>query len=617
MFMREEGLRHLKHVSDRHPALDTDRRNVIFKVRNMEQRSRIRLGVSFVPSWVVGTSVLALLVSISMMLVGAVTGGITWDEEVHVIFLETFLRYGWNVDSAGIVDGVPDPQLTWGIYVYGPVANLLAHLANVVVGIDEWGQVASSPLSFVGQHVVTVGFGILGIVSVGLIVRFVTRSWRWTLLGTAIGGSIPLWVGHSMFNIKDIPVASGYTLATAGVTALVTTASSRDRSRLLLAWICLIGGTVLAAGTRMASGVPIALGVIGTASLMAFYPVLRREFRGSDRFRPALRVLGNGAAALTVSYLVLLALYPRAFRNPVLLGYEALFVSARFPFDESVMTNGVWMEQPVNASYLPQWFGAQLPILVLLGGGGFVIWWGLSVIRPRAMRENVKKRKLVLGTTPIMLQALGLPIGAIVLGSNIYNGTRQFLFVVPALAVMTTLSIYLVAQRLDLRNTKTWLSISFWGTVVVLILGPIAGQATLLPYNYVYYNLPTTIAGVDSRWPTDYWRQSARELVQLLPATGMESCAYEQYRKDELFPCMGIPTFSTYAEERGSKADSADVDRSTYYYVRENQGNLTLPRGCSPYATITRRLYFTTITIGEIARCPLSLVEEAFDSPAE
>ena len=468
-------------------------------------------------------------------------------------------------------------------------------------------SVASTASAYAGRHVASGLMALVGVGAVVMIIRLTVRSWPWALFAGAVLGSLPLWVGHGMFNIKDTPVASGYTLATAGIVALATLSNAPSRrTRLGIAWVAIIAGTVLAAGTRAASGVAIAAGVVALVIAMLVAPRPAEADAAWSRWRPSMRVLLHGTGAMVASYVILLLIYPNVYRNPVLLAYEALYVSAKFPFPETVMTNGEWMTQPVSWSYLPLWFGAQMPLLVLAGSLVFVAWWVMKAVVSYRGRQSAVAGALVLASVPVLVQAFALPLGAALAQSNIYNGTRQFMFVVPALAVLATYGVIVVARAVGPDAKRRVLRSAMWSAVALGVVAPLVAQLFLFPYSYAYYNLPTSIAGVDGRWPTDYWRQSARELTQRLPLEGVESCAYEQYRKDELFSCLQESPFRPYVGERGEQAAVVPDDPTKYWYLRENQGWVDLPAGCEPFDAITRPLYFSTITIAQIARCDLS-----------
>ena len=56
--------------------------------------------------------------------------------------------------------------------------------------------------------------GLLGVFAVGAIGRRLLGSWAWGLVAAATLMAIPMWPGLSMFDIKDVPAATGYTLVT-------------------------------------------------------------------------------------------------------------------------------------------------------------------------------------------------------------------------------------------------------------------------------------------------------------------------------------------------------------------------------------------------------------------
>ena len=314
-----------------------------------------------VPRWLVAVMGVCLVAAVAMMLAGGWLGGVTWDEKTHVLMLGTFLDQGWNVSPDALVGGVPDPSYIWGVYVYGPVGELVAHAFAAALGTEPWGTPSLDAAAYAGRHVGIAVMALAGIAAAGWIVRTVTGSWAWGLIGATVLAVTPVWLGHGMFNIKDIPVAAGYTIASAGAVALLRTDYLTRLPVRLAALVALTAGAVLGAGTRAAIGVPIAAGVV--IGLLAFWLARWRQGEASLGVvtKDALRRLAEAAGALVVGYLILVAIYPKAFFNPVVLAWEALVVSARFPYDEAVLTSGTWMEQPPPWTYLPQWFLAQLP----------------------------------------------------------------------------------------------------------------------------------------------------------------------------------------------------------------------------------------------------------------
>jgi len=544
-----------------------------------------------------------LVGGVVMLFAGAWVVGATWDEKTHVAFLQTFFDIGWNTDPNAIQDGRPDPSYIWGIYVYGPIAELISHATSVLFGAEGWGSPEFDAFSTSTRHVGTALSALVGVIAAGGIVGVLTRSWRWGVFGAALLTATPLWVGHGMFNIKDTPVAAGYTLATLGTVLILRDGAWTSRRPLLWGIGFISVGGLLAAGTRAASGVPILAGVVVGFGL---WTLLRlRSHREGNSLRAGLIRLGWMLGALSLSYLTMVLIYPKAFANPLELAWQAIVVSARFPFDEQVLTAGVWMDQPPPFSYLPLWFGAQLPILVLIAGIGFTIYWTWQLGRiVRGHLPSTLDWARIAAVSPVILQVFLLPLLAILGRSSMYNGQRQFLFVVPAIAVLAGLGVWAGWTYLQrYLSRRRFLAPMYWVAVLVGILTPLVAQASLFPYNYTFYNAGAALRPIDGNWPTDYWRASSRELWERLPATGLSACAYESYRYNTLKRCEDEGMFQPYLDRRGLAAKPGALEPGQIWLVRENQGVTDPGPGCEVHDEITRPLFHQTIVIGQILKC--------------
>jgi hypothetical protein len=554
-----------------------------------------------IPTWVIILLLTCLAIGLVMMFWGGFVGGVTWDEKTHVLMLQTFIDQGWNVSPDALKNGIPDPSYVWGVYVYGPVGELVSHLTTILIGEESWGSTSLSARAYAGRHLGVGLMGLIGIVSVALTMRVWSKSWKWALLAGAILSTTPLWVGHSMFNIKDVPVAAGCALSVLGISTLLATRFREQRGVHLWGLAALLLGTVLAAGTRAAIGVLVAACLV--IGIMALW--LLTAFDGTSGFtrstKAALAKLGEGLGTLILGYLLLVVIYPKAFINPFVLAWEALVVSARFPFDEAVLTSGTWVQQPPSWSYLPHWYLAQLPILILVGVTIMSVVLVVQAVRLLARKSsNLKPTQLAIGAV-VLAQAFALPLIAIVGKSNMYNGSRQFLFVVPAFALLAAMAIWCLAGVV--QGKRPWLRVALWVAVALGVAVPTVSQVTLFPYNYTWLNGVTASQPIEGMWPTDYWRQSARELIARTPQSGTESCRYEQGRKGELHSCKLEPMFIPFADERGTLAKPGSLEPGQYWLIWENQGLTDIPEGCTLQDEITKRLFLQSVVIGQIAKC--------------
>lgn len=558
-----------------------------------------------VPMPVVLISGLVIIAASIMMFWGAWVVGATWDERTHVIMLQTFLGQGWNVTPEALLsDGTPDPNFVWYLYVYGPVAELVAHASSALLGIEQWSQPVYTAESIAGWHVGIAFMGLVGTAATGLIVRLITNSWKYAFFGAAALSSLGLWVGHAMFNIKDLPVASGYTMGTLGIVAIM---HPRFRSSGWIRWggsASLVLGAVLAAGTRAATGAPLVAAAVGAPVLLWLLRWRSREAPKGVATRDAgLRMLWS-LGALVVGYLILIAIYPNAYADPLQLGWHALVVSARFPYDVPVLTAGMWLDQPPPWFYLPLWFGGQLSLLVIAGSAVAILVWAIGIIRRLAGGRGKESSATQAMVFAVILQLSLVPLLGILLRSNIYDAQRQFLFAVPAFAVLAVLGVRGLAERLDSASRKlSWLQRGFWALVGIGLVVPTVGQALLMPYNYVYFNPAAAVSGINDRWQTDYWRASSNELMRRTPANGPEFCAFESGRKGELSTCSIEQMFEPYVPERGSLARNGDLPEGGYWLIRENKSGTSIPENCTLHDQVTRPLWGKAMVIGQIFAC--------------
>ena len=553
-----------------------------------------------VPPTIVATAIAVIAGAAALAVAGAVSVGVTWDERVQVYMLQVFFDTGWHT-GAPLIDGVPDPAYYFGTYVYGPVGELLPHTINVILGgADFWSTSPVTPEAYAGRHLGVAIWGFIGIAATGASVAILTRSWRWGLLGAAILGSTPLWTGHSMFNIKDIPAATGYTLFTLGFIALLDRDYFAERRLRITSLLLLTLGLVVAIGTRTALFLPLVLTFVA-AWLFVLLIRWRQSSRGAEPLRVGRRII-EGLGTYLAAYGILVLLYPKAYLNPIEVGAKSILDSALYPVYEAQLVAGNWLIQPVDWTYQPMWFAAQLPLLSLIPFISFVVWWLIRTAQLLVRSMGVDLASRTQQTLPVLLQVFVVPVGAIVGSSTLYNGTRQMLFVPPAVVILATIGLYLFVKWWRLA-AKRGLRIGTWSLVVAGLITPMFAQMQLFPYGYTFFNAPTSLQTIDGNWPTDYWRASGREILRNLPAGGLDSCGFEQLMKGEIFPCTEQPMFEPFLQERGRDAPAVQLADNEYWFIRENSGPLEIPPGCRAFTEINRPLFWRDVTIAQIHIC--------------
>ncbi len=429
---------------------------------------------------------LVVLAAAAMGVVGALRTGVTWDEPYHVMRLRNFLEHGWfALDWA--VDGGASTSGDDNTLVYAPIAMLLLHGLTALVGVEGWGSVTTTPAAHDVRHLGVLLLGLAGTAAAAGVTRALVGSWRWGLVTAAALLALPMWTGHAMFNIKDVPVATGYTLVTLALLSMVAPTQGR-------AWLRVVGlaaGTTLMVGTRpgMVSAVLAGLVVLAAGAWIG---------RRSGAVR---RTLAEAAAGLIGAAAVLVAVYPEVFAHPLHL-LRSTEQSASF-------RDG----RDAHLAHVPLHVLGQVPLLLQVFFAVGLVSAGLLVVR-HWRTEPAQATRLAL----VVVQVGALPLAAVVKGSDLYNGLRQLLFASPAWAVLVTLGVVqLLAWARQHDRTRLAGAVA-----AVALVAPVVDQATLFPYQYTYFNAAVDVAGLDVH--SDYWRASVPELLPDVPTDGQVVC---------------------------------------------------------------------------------------------
>lgn len=451
-----------------------------------------------VPRVVRFVAALVLAAGVLMALLGAWRIGVTWDEPIHVQRLNQFLETGWFLTPGQLEMGDPTSDMTQQ-FVYAPVAMLLLHGLGMLTGIESADAALFTHEAYVVRHLGVALLGFVGVGGVALTAKVLTRRWDWALVAAAALVAVPLWTGHSMFNIKDTPAAVAYVWVTLALCLMLRPLGDRWWHRaaapLALGW-----GVVLGVGTRPGMWTGFALSAMWFVLAVLFVRRADHE-RAFSRTR-ALAELGAGIGlGLTSVALV----YPSVFADPVRALLNSLTASANFMGGSS------------NRGFLPIGVLLQMP-LVLLG----LALLGTLVTARRVVRERGRSVETACWVL-VVVQLFGMPTAGVLKGSFLYGDLRQVLFAVPAMVLMAMLG---AMPLLRWRGSKRY-PVNAKVSLTVLVVGlvfPTAVQASLFPLNYIFWN-PLSWATPLGNNGGDFYRASARELVKSLPPEGRVVCS--------------------------------------------------------------------------------------------
>ncbi len=567
-----------------------------------------------------GLAIVVASIGAVQAVAGAVASGITMDEPTHVERARSWIEGGWYVPAQFMEDGEPVDGEHASPNLYGPAFAALAQAATFAAGLGPLDEVVTTASGWTLRHLLSALLGIATALAAGAGVFLITRSKLFSTWTVAALLAVPLWLGMSFFNPKDVPVAAGYTFVTVGLIAAISLARSRrgiERPAGLALTALIAAGTYLAIGTRIALWVPLAVAVLLYLAIV----IAGRDEGG----RPARGGIGYVAAGLGIGAAALLAVYPAAFANPIEALTDSIAGSSDFPWLGHTLTAGRLLDETPPLWYLPAWTIASVPLPTLLLAGSGLAWVVARAIRlaagvrgpRRLLREILAER-----STPVVLialQALLLPIGSAAIGATMYTGIRQFLFIVPALAMLAGVGGAWLWRTATRSRRRVWRPVVVVALALALLI-PMVEGTLLFPYNYAYVTPLAGVGGVNDRWETDYWWASSREAYARVPGDRVARCSASMPRRRPNGSIAAPPCATGSAQylgpySQGGSGPGGTDRRSQWVLVRRREGNEPLP-GCDTADSVTRWLRGEQVVMSYVMRCPKGAPADASASVA-
>lgn len=325
------------------------------------------------------------------------------------------------------------------------------------------------------------------------------------LLSTILFATQPLIWGHGFINPKDIPFMAFFTASVYfGLTMLDHFERQNFDLRNLFKnrWFY---------AASISLGLTISIRILGfaAAGIVLFYFAF-------INFRKLLRLsYGYFGIALIVSFLT----WPYLWSSPITNFLQGIYAMLKFQWVGHVLFNEVYyVSNELPRMYVPQLLGMQLtePALALFLIGILTFW--------SARRREKNRGLFILFLAWFMFPLLYILIN----GMNLYDNTRQLLFVFPGLFLMIAIGIEFL---IDLVK-PSWARLSM--AALVLIPGMI-GIMKSHPYEYAYYNfLTTSSTQIFRRYETDYWATSFKEVSSFLNESAAQDSQVIVWGPDQL-----------------------------------------------------------------------------------
>ena len=406
--------------------------------------------------------------------------GITGDEHVQK-------EYGEKVMAWFDTDGKDESALNYrNLYYYGGMFDYFT--ARIHSWFPSWDV-------YELRHVLNSLVGFLLMLFTGLLARQVSGSWRAGFFGLLFIALAPRIFGHAMNNPKDIPFAAAYVFTLLYMLRFMEQLPRPSKKTILL----LIIGIASAINVRV--GGILLIAYFGLFTILSF--LLKNDLRLLlKNSKVVSRTFLTGLTVVVGGYFAGMIYWPYAREAPFSNPFTALSEMSNFSTSIRMLFNGehLWSDQ-LPWSYIPHWIGITAPIFLLLGLILFLIFYFIKF--------NLNKRMILgfLAFTAIF------PVGyAIFKGSQLYDGMRHFLFVMPVLA---TLAAWGWHRLISFKPGMPALAAS--GILAILLAIPTFWMVKNHPYQGLYFNeLSGGLQNAYGKYETDYWMISIKNMTDWL-----------------------------------------------------------------------------------------------------
>lgn len=429
--------------------------------------------------------------------------GISSDERTEIRIVQE------NIDLI-----TKDDPIQGDIVYYGVLFNFLS---EGIFRVEEYARYGSveHPLDCQGddlclrssmrerirvKHIVNFLFSAIGYFAIAGIVSILC-GWEYAWFGLIVLALFPQFWGHSFFNPKDIPFAVMFLLCTyVGSYVIDRYLNVEDRIK--------VGRnpmTLIFLGYGVLVGLLTATRIGGF--LMLFFVAIAYfllKLNQGNPFKEFYKVL-NGCLLMGVAWFVtVIILHPASWSNPPLWFFRAVKYLARHSWDKNILFNGEYIRATkLPWFYLPTWATITTPVIFLLAFAMGLVFICLKFSK----FSNLQRACIIL----ILLQIFFLPLIAMVGGSTIYDGFRQFLFVIPGMAAIATAGLIWSYQKLRKKNLKIFAIALIFCLFIPIVLDMVA----LHPYEYIYFNRAFGgLQQANNRYETDYWGLSVQDAVE-------------------------------------------------------------------------------------------------------
>jgi tetratricopeptide (TPR) repeat protein len=417
------------------------------------------------------------------------------DEQLHYPHAKKVVNWYFTAGSDTSCLHTPETNLKY----YGQSVDNLTALVNRIFGVED---------EFLTRHYIGALFFLLLLYFTGLMSRRLSGSWLTATVTLLALVFMPRLSGHAFGNLKDIPFAAGYMAGLLMIGQfLKELPHPRWKTTILL-------GLSIAFTVSVRAGGFILFAYLGFSMIIFFiaYPSMLKKIVTEKPILTGLTI--RGLSIVLIGYFAGLLFWPYALQNVFVNPLESLGVMENYVIAIRQVFEGelIWSDM-LPWYYLPKWLLISTTGFVLTGFLLFLIHFISKIFR------GVSSSNPFLSEGFVLFSFLFPFFYVLVIGSNLYSGVRQMIFILPPVAVLATLGVYKTLKYVSTLNKKAVYPLSL--LFFLMLVWPVKHQISTFPVDYVYFN--AMAGGNKKAWGNyeyDYYfhglRKPAEYLIEII-----------------------------------------------------------------------------------------------------
>ena len=433
-----------------------------------------------------------------------------------------------------------DPHYGVGFHLISlPFELILDNLLNLDK-ISENGKI------LILKHPTVYLFFLLSALCFKKIIYFLTKDKSISYITTLFFLFYPYLLGHSFFNIKDIPFMS--------IWLLVTYQTIRIIQKILKNQELLSTKSIVLLSLSVAFLISIRLsGVLMFIQLFIFFLFFIHITKIEKNFLKNL--VKHFVIFFIFNIFFIYILSPQYWHNPLFLIDGIIFMSNHIQ-TVCTLTLGTCMKaQNLPASYIFIWMLFKLPLIILLG----------VILIPFTEKKIFNNNFNIIIFGSLLLTVITILLILVIMNVNLYDELRQILFIIPLILILSFTSFYFFSKRLT--NILTVFFIIFF----------IFQNLKIYPYNYVWFNNLNAFIKINNKFELDYWGLSGKEIANFLNNERLTNECIITIREDSIKPFLENKNLNCFKKLNALHQANA---RPFYIALIERSLDKGLPQNC-------------------------------------